>query len=204
MSLSGAQNGCANPTCATRPRPKNVEMRPRVRSRNWSGMTRSSGLYSSFRLPTALADRMYSTPSVLKPKMLARKFSSDRQQPVAGAVAREERDALAAQRADDVRRRRLAERRLDAPLLAVGELRHVVQTAAADDADRVMRHSVDRTRVQPRSELPLSASGSSFDRRLGHDSSARLLADVAGGDVGIVLEEYQILALDRLADERRA
>ena len=30
-----------------------------------------------FRLPTALADRMRSTPSTFMPKMLARKFSSD-------------------------------------------------------------------------------------------------------------------------------
>ena len=57
-------------------------------------------------------------------------------QPVAEAVPRQEGHALAAQRADDVRRRRLAERRLDAPLLPVGQFRHVVQTAAADDADR--------------------------------------------------------------------
>jgi hypothetical protein len=40
-------------------------------------MTMSSGLYSCFRLPTALADRMYSTPSRFMPKMFARKFSSD-------------------------------------------------------------------------------------------------------------------------------
>jgi hypothetical protein len=37
----------------------------------------SRGFRSSFRLPTALAERMYSTPSVFIPKMLARKFSSD-------------------------------------------------------------------------------------------------------------------------------
>ena len=40
-------------------------------------MTRCSGTYSSFRLPTALAERMRSTPSVFIAKMLARKFSSD-------------------------------------------------------------------------------------------------------------------------------
>ena len=37
----------------------------------------SSGRYRSCRLPTALADRIHSTPRVLNPKMLARKFSSD-------------------------------------------------------------------------------------------------------------------------------
>src|ERR1700752_2363996 len=40
-------------------------------------MTMSSGLYSCLRLPTALADSRYSTPSILKPRMFARKFSSD-------------------------------------------------------------------------------------------------------------------------------
>src|SRR5258706_8652967 len=40
-------------------------------------MTMSAGLYASLRLPTALAERMYSTPSVLSPKMFALKFSSD-------------------------------------------------------------------------------------------------------------------------------
>ena len=66
-------------------------------------MTRSIGLYSSFRLPTALAERMYSTPSALKPKMFARKFSSDGREPMSGAMTRQKSDALAAQRADDIR-----------------------------------------------------------------------------------------------------
>ena len=69
------------------------------------------------------------------PKMLARKFSSDGEQPVAGAVPRQERDALAAQRAEHVRARRLAERRRQRHFLAVGHVGHVVQAAAADDAD---------------------------------------------------------------------
>jgi 5'-methylthioadenosine phosphorylase len=41
---SGPQNGCANATCPTSPSPKNVLARPRVRSKNCVGMTRSSGL----------------------------------------------------------------------------------------------------------------------------------------------------------------
>jgi hypothetical protein len=40
-------------------------------------MTTSSGGYSSLRLPTALAEKILSAPSSLKPKMFARKFSSD-------------------------------------------------------------------------------------------------------------------------------
>ena len=142
------------------------------------GDHRSSGLYSSFRLPTALADRMYSTPSILKPKMLARKLSSDGRSRWPSAVPREKRDALAAQRADDVGRRRLAERRLHPPLLAVGELRHVVQAAAADDADRDMDITVRWLTRQ-------SCRTGSTNLR------AVLFADVAGGDRRIVLEEDQ-------------
>src|SRR5207237_603585 len=58
------------------------------------------------------------------------------QNPVAGAVPREERDALPAQRADHVRPGRIAERRGDLFFLALGQFGHVVQTAAADDSDR--------------------------------------------------------------------
>ncbi len=54
---------------------------------------------------------------------------------MSSAMSRQERDTLAAQRADDVRSRRIAKRSLDAALLAIGELRHVVQSTAADDAD---------------------------------------------------------------------
>ena len=72
--------------------------------------------------------------------MLARKFSSDGEQPVAGAVPRQKRDALAAQRAEQVRARRVAERRGQRDLLAVGDLGHVVQAAAADDADLDLFH----------------------------------------------------------------
>ena len=66
-----------------------------------------------------------------------------RQQAMADAVPRQKRDALAAQRAEHVRARRIAERRRRRALFAVGQLRHVVQAAAADDANRrVIRHSL--------------------------------------------------------------
>jgi len=52
-----------------------------------------------------------------------------------GAVACEKCDALAAQGADHVRRRGLAERRLEQDLVAIGQLGHVVEAAAADDPD---------------------------------------------------------------------
>ncbi len=62
--------------CATMPSPKKVSTRCRVRSKNWFGITKSSGLCSSFSDPTAETEIMRSTPNCLKPKMLARKFSS--------------------------------------------------------------------------------------------------------------------------------
>ena len=75
--LRSLQNGCANPTCADQaPAEERADAALRAID-ELIGITMSSGLYSSFRLPTALADRMYSTPSIFMPKMLARKFSSD-------------------------------------------------------------------------------------------------------------------------------
>ena len=71
----------------------------------------------------------------LEPEDVRAEIQLGRQQPVARAVPREKRDALAAQRAQQVRARRIAERRLQRPLLAVGQLGHVVQAAAADDAN---------------------------------------------------------------------
>src|SRR5208337_791879 len=68
--------GSPNPMWATMPSPKKVSTRWRVRSKNWSGITKSSGLCSSFSEPTAETETMRSTPNCLKPCILARKFSS--------------------------------------------------------------------------------------------------------------------------------
>ena len=58
---------------------------------------------------------------------------------MAAAVARQERHALPFQRADDDGVGGIAERRLDADFARVGEARHGVQAAAADDADLHLR-----------------------------------------------------------------
>ena len=58
-----------------------------------------------------------------------------RQEPVAQAVPGQERDALPTQRRQDEGRGRLAKGRWDNALFAIGQLGHVVQTAAADDAN---------------------------------------------------------------------
>src|SRR6267142_2849357 len=102
-------------------------------------MTMSAGLYASFRLPTALAERMYSTPSVFRPKMFARKFSSDgdRRCP---APWRARRDALPAQRPEQVGARRLAKRRRHRHVLAIGDAGHVIQAGPADDANLRSKH----------------------------------------------------------------
>ena len=57
------QMGSPKPTWPTTPSPKNVAWRSNVRSMNWSGTTKSVGLCSSFRLPTALTLRILVTPS---------------------------------------------------------------------------------------------------------------------------------------------
>ena len=60
-----AQTGSPKATWPTIPSPKKVAMRLKVRSMNWSGMTNSVGLCSSFSEPTADTERMRSTPSFL-------------------------------------------------------------------------------------------------------------------------------------------
>ena len=67
MSISRGQTGLAIETWATRPLPKKVSGRCRVRSKNWSGTTMSVGLYSIFSEPTAETETISSTPSTLKP-----------------------------------------------------------------------------------------------------------------------------------------
>ena len=72
----------------------------------------SSGLYSSLRLPTALADRMYSHAEHLHAEDVGAEVQLRRQQPVPGAVPRQKGDAPAAQRAEQIRPGWLPERRL--------------------------------------------------------------------------------------------
>ena len=72
FAASAGQIGSAKETCATRPSPKNVSARWRVRSMNWSGMSARRGTCSSLRLPTAEAERSASQPSALKAQTLAR------------------------------------------------------------------------------------------------------------------------------------
>ena len=57
------------------------------------------------------------------------------QEPVTDAVAGEKSDTLSTQSPEHVRRGWIAKRCADMALFAIGELRHVVQTAPPDDSD---------------------------------------------------------------------
>jgi hypothetical protein len=58
------------------------------------------------------------------------------------AVTRQERDALAAKQAQQVRPGRVTERRGERDFPAISEVGHVVQAAAADDSNLSMIHGV--------------------------------------------------------------
>ena len=121
----------------------------------------SSGLYSSLRLPTALAERIDCTPSDFIPKMLARKFSSDG--PMRCPAPCRARNATRRPRsvASPYRPRRLAKRRGDMHLRAIRQFGHVVEAAAADDPDLCL-HSLPLPRThdqrQPRRRDDTSAA----------------------------------------------
>src|SRR5947209_10452055 len=77
-----------------------------------------------------------------------------RKDPMADAMSRQERDALAAERADDERTGRLAKRRGNDLFLTVGQLRHLVQAAAADDPDAAGLHFFNScARTHPRAPV---------------------------------------------------
>ena len=142
MPLSSVQNGCAKPTCATRPRPKNVLTRPLRAIDELIGDDDVERLVFLLQAADRAGREDVLHAQHLHPEDVGAEVQLRRRQPVAGAVAREKRDALAAQRAEHVRTRRIAERRRQRHLAAVGHLGHVVQAAAADDADLDSFHVV--------------------------------------------------------------
>jgi len=66
------QTGFATLTCATQPVPKNDFSRAKVRSTNWSTMTKSPGVISSLKLPQALMLTRCVTPSRFIASIFAR------------------------------------------------------------------------------------------------------------------------------------
>ena len=95
----------------------------------------SSGLYSSLQTADRARRENALDAEQLEAEDVGAEVQLRREDAVPGAVARQKRDPLAAQRADQVGTGRIAERRRDRPLFEVGQLRHVVQAAAADDSD---------------------------------------------------------------------
>ena len=66
------QVGWATLTCATQPVPKKLFSRAKVRSMNWSMMTKSPGAISSRNEPQAETEMTSVTPSRFSASMLAR------------------------------------------------------------------------------------------------------------------------------------
>ncbi len=64
--------GSATETCATQPAPKKLFSRAKLRSMNWSTITKWPGGKSSRKLPTAESDSTSVTPDRFKASMLAR------------------------------------------------------------------------------------------------------------------------------------
>src|SRR5687768_6581359 len=177
-------------------------MRPRVRSMNWSGKTMSSGLYSCLRLPTALAERMYSTPSIFIPKMLARKFSSDGESRCPAPCRA--RNATRFPRSVPIR------------YGPEGSPNGVVSATSLRSVTSAMSYRPLPPMIpiwtcsMCRCGAPSGLSPNSTNypppttnrlQHLLHEPASVPVADVSGSDARIVLEENQVLALDRLSDE---
>jgi hypothetical protein len=71
-SPSRAQTGCAIETCATQPSPKKLFSRAKVRSMNWSTMTKSPGGRSARSEPQALIETISVAPARFRASILAR------------------------------------------------------------------------------------------------------------------------------------
>ena len=76
-SASSGLTGSAIETCATQPGPKKLFSRAKVRSMNWSTMTKCPGGSSSFSDPQAEIDTRSVTPARFSASMLARKLIAD-------------------------------------------------------------------------------------------------------------------------------
>src|SRR5688572_2460073 len=148
----------------------------------------SSGGYSCFRLPTALAEMIRSTPSILNPNILARKLSSD------------------------------GSRRWPAPCLARNATRFPrsvpIRYGPDGSPNGVFNDCSSRSLSPAMSYRPLppmtpiwTFKKPSWLRSLGQSSNlldvplAVLFANIPGGNIGVVLEDDQILALNRFLQE---
>ena len=129
--------GCRSPRERRCRRQKKWKCGGRVRSKNWSGIRKSSGFNSSCRR----ADRAHGDQSLdaqlFHGVNIGAVVDFRRKEAMPARVTGEEGDALALERSDDESIGGIAERRLDAPFAGVLQARHGVEAAAADDADAV-------------------------------------------------------------------
>src|ERR1700730_15163649 len=164
-----------------------------------------SGAYSCLRLPTALAEMIRSTPSNLKPKILAAKFSSDGRNLWPAPCRARNATGLP--------------RRMPTTYGPDGSPKGVFSDTSLRSARSAMsyRPLPPITPIcafmnvlffgPPRAASPPSAAWPphSMSARSGNRLDIPLpipLPNVPRGDVCIVLEEDEVLALDRLAKER--
>ena len=101
----------------------------------WSGTTMWSGSMSSRRLPTALTAKMNSTPSDLQRPDIGASGQLRREDAVADAMSRKERDALSIKGANDYRITGRPKWCVNGDLVDIGQAVHLVETAAADHSN---------------------------------------------------------------------
>ena len=132
---SDVQTGSATETCATSPAPKNDFSRAKVRSMNWSTITKCPGAISSRNDPTAETETRCVTPAAFSRRDVGAVGHGRGRVDVAPAVARQEHHPRAAQRTVQQRVRRRPPRRVGGAPLRVLQPVDVVEARAADDAD---------------------------------------------------------------------
>ena len=146
ISLRYVQKGSATDTWTTIPpvpalgSSKKLEKRCRVRSNNWSGMTISPGWYCGCRLPQALMEIRYSTPSRLETVDVGPAVQAGWADAVSTSMPGQKSHTLTFDRADDIHVGGGAERCVNPDFTHVAELAHVVDAAATDDASAHLLH----------------------------------------------------------------
>ena len=124
------------------PSPKKVSTRWRVRSKNWSGITKSSGLCSSFNDPTADTETNPFDSELFEAVNVGAKIQFRGKNAVSTSVARQECNLAAFERAQNIGVRRVAEWSLLLHFPHVGEAGHGIKPTAADDADFRLRQKI--------------------------------------------------------------
>ncbi len=115
------------------PSPKNVAVRANVRSMNWSGITKSVGLCSSFKRAHRRHRKNPLHAQHLHRIDIRAEVQLARQDPVTPSMPRQKRHPAPLQLAQRKHLRRLAKRRLHPLFPHIRQARHRIQPAAADN-----------------------------------------------------------------------